>query len=54
MDFIKVALNIAFHYIVVFVARIEERHNDRNSIHGASTFPKPIGVRTEICLKNRV
>jgi hypothetical protein len=54
LDRIKIAPNISLDHIVMFVTGVEEGHHDRDGIHGASTFPKPIGMQTEVCFKDRV
>jgi hypothetical protein len=54
MDCIKVAPNVSLNDVVMFITGVKEGHNDRDGIHGATTFPKPVGMQTEICLENRV
>ena len=39
---VKVAPNVSLNNVVMFVTRVEEGHNDRDGIHGATTFSKPI------------
>ena len=39
---IEVAPNISLDDVVVFTTCVKEGHNDRDGIHGATTFPKPI------------
>ena len=41
---IKVAPNVSLDNVVMFVTRVEEGHNDRDGIHSATTFPKPVGM----------
>ncbi len=45
---VKVAPNVSLNHIVMFVTRVKEGHNDRDGIHSASTFSKPIRMQTEI------
>jgi len=39
---VKVAPNVSLDNIVMFVTGVEEGHNDRDGIHGATTFPEPV------------
>ena len=54
MHGIEVALDVALDDVVVLTTGVEQGHHDRDGVHSATTFAKPVRVRPEVRFEDRV